>query len=509
MVVADTVVDYDAFITWIGIQTEAGKQGIKRQLRDWVSNPSTLLSSRDRFQRIQKTIQRDPEFAKECNQILNEIAEIEKKLMPLIKSESKLEKESYNELLFVHPITQPLNFIPMVLTIWSFLRIYLLPGLSLMFPILTLIAPYFILTYVFHLPITFKNYSHMIQSMISGNITAVLRPNQAAMNQTIEPVAILKQAGVILLTLVQGIVQPYWTYKHLHSIDQIIMDHGTLMLRFQEKYARLESILATKGITFFRCPLPQLTTERIAMAYMLTQSFSFKMALKYIGSFEVLFRLASEPGLSPVRWVSSPQPVFRLRDTFDYQVPSEKRRLLSVSMDSVKGRHALLTGPNKGGKSTALRSIAMSALLAHTYGCAFGHLTSTPFSTLCVCLKPDDLPGSKSRFEREIEFTAGTLRQKGPAMILIDELYHSTNPSDAQRSCEIYSKELWNRSHVISIISTHLFDWVKEAPAYIQRLCCPAKKGERGQIEFSYELVPGVCTVSSVDSLLSSNGFSV
>lgn len=251
MAVADTVVDYDSFLTWIGIQTEAGKRGIKQQLKEWISNPAALLSSRDRFQRIQKTIQRDPVFAKECTQLLDEIAEIEKKVMPLMVSDSKLEKESYNELLFVHPIAQPLNFIPMVLTIWSFLRVYLLPGLSLLFPILTLIAPYFILTYLFHLPITFKNYTHMLQSMIGGNIKAVLDPTQGAPNHVMEPTAFLKQMGMILLTLVQGIIQPYWTYKHLHSIDHIIVEHGTWMMRFREKYARLESLLATKGITFF------------------------------------------------------------------------------------------------------------------------------------------------------------------------------------------------------------------------------------------------------------------
>jgi energy-coupling factor transporter ATP-binding protein EcfA2 len=362
---------------------------------------------------------------------------------------------------------------------------------------------------MFRIPITFKNYTTMLQSMISGNIQAVLDPQQDTIHRTVEPIAFMKQAGVVLLTIVQGIVQPYWTYKHLRSIDGIILEHGTLLIQFREKYMCLESKLADKGITFFRCPIPVLSTERVAMAYMLTQSFSFKMALKYIGSFEVLFRLSATPGLFPVQWVSSKTPVFRLRDTFDYQVSTEKRKVLSVAFDSKKGQHALLTGPNKGGKSTALRAIAMSALLAHTYGCAFGHLTSTPFSTIHVCLKPDDLPGSKSRFEREIEFTANTLREKGHALVLIDELYHSTNPPDALRSCEIYSTELWKHPRLISIISTHLFDWVHQSPSSVQRLCCPAEKGEKGHIQFSYELVPGVCTVSSVDSLLCSNGFSM
>jgi DNA mismatch repair ATPase MutS len=124
-------------------------------------------------------------------------------------------------------------------------------------------------------------------------------------------------------------------------------------------------------------------------------------------------------------------------------------------------------------------------------------------------LKPDDLPGSKSRFEREIEFTAQTLKRSasGPALIFIDELYHSTNPPDALRSCEIYSDALWNMTDRVSVISTHLFEWVAAAPAHVQRLCCPADHcPSTGEIRFHYTLQSGVCTVSSVDTLLQKNG---
>jgi len=156
-----------------------------------------------------------------------------------------------------------------------------------------------------------------------------------------------------------------------------------------------------------------------------------------------------------------------------------------------------------------LRALASSALFAHTYGCAMGHVTLTPFRAMYVCLTPDDLPGSKSRFEREIEFTAQTLRHGDqPLLVLMDELFHSTNPPDALRSCEIYCHQLWNKSQIVSIISTHLFDFVERAAPTVQRLCCPATV-KHGEVRFSYELEEGICTVSSVDSLLQQNGMEV
>jgi DNA mismatch repair ATPase MutS len=144
-------------------------------------------------------------------------------------------------------------------------------------------------------------------------------------------------------------------------------------------------------------------------------------------------------------------------------------------------------------------------LLAHTYGCALGYVQLTPFQRLHICLTPDDLPGSKSRFEREIEFTAETLKPTGPTMVLIDELYHSTNPPDALRSCEIYCKQLWKKLNVVSIISTHLFEFVENATNSIQRLCCPATD-VNGRVQFEYGLKEGICKVSSVDLLLEKNG---
>ena len=207
---------------------------------------------------------------------------------------------------------------------------------------------------------------------------------------------------------------------------------------------------------------------RDATARIMLESPYFKLALKYVGSLEVMVKLAHMKDLHPVQWVTSPTPIFNIKDSFDFHVPEATRKTVSVEFS--KRRHALLTGPNKGGKSTVLRALSISALLAHTYGCSMGHLKATPFSKLYVCLKPDDLPGEKSRFEREVEFTSSTLVEHAPILVFIDELYHSTNPPDALRSCNIYCEKIWNKSNIVSVISTHLFELVERAPAHIQRI---------------------------------------
>lgn len=503
--VIDAILDKERFAEWIGLQTAVSRTCLAKQLHDWRTSDSELMSLCTKFKRFKEENEKDPTFFQKAKDLFKEIAEVETTLNTLMKQDSELEKESYNEILFFKPIFQPFNFIPFVLSFWSVIRVYLLPGLSLLLPLLSLIAPYLILRFFFHIPMNFTNYMNILQAMLSGNFQSITNPNaKQALTQSISPAHFIKQFGLVLITLIQGIIQPYWTYKHLHSIDTIICDRGRTVLRFQTLYQSLKTLLSEHGFTFFKSPLPIMNHDRDATARIMLESNYFKIALKYIGNLEVIMCLANQKEIHPVKWIRSNTPVFRIIDTFDYQVPVVTRKTLSARLDTK--RHALLTGPNKGGKSTVLRAMSISALLAHTYGCALGQLTSTPFSHIYVCLKPDDLPGSKSRFEREIEFTASTLTHTEPTLVFIDELYHSTNPPDALRSCDIYCEQLWKKSNVVSVISTHLFELVEKADESIQRICCPAIIDKDENIRFLYSLEKGICKVSSVDTLLRVNG---
>jgi hypothetical protein len=494
------IVDTETLASWIGLQMDASKSCLVSQLEQWTPDAQRLLFLSDKFKRFKEAFAADPTFFKECLAIFNEMAEIEKRLQPLLYQQSKLETESYNEILFFHPILQPLNFVPFLLTLWSTIRVYILPGISLLFPILTLLAPYIIVKFIFHLPMSFGNYMNILHSIVSGNFQQIAEPQMAAAASAFSPIAFLKQFGVIIVSVIQGVIQPYWSYKHLKSIDTIISEHGDAVVRFQELYQQIEQQLSARGFTFFKNPLPDIQGNRDATARIMLESPYFKLALKYVGSLEVIMKLAHQPDLHAVKWVTSPTPVFSINNTFDFHVAEETRKTVSAHFS--KSRHALLTGPNKGGKSTVLRALSISALLAHTYGCSMGHLTATPFAKLFVCLKPDDLPGEKSRFEREVEFTSSTLVEHAPSLIFIDELYHSTNPPDALRSCQLYCEKIWNKTNMVSVISTHLFQLVETAPTNIQRICCPATIDRDGIVNFTYSLEPGLCKVSSVDTLL-------
>lgn len=506
----ESVLNIDDFYKWLELKTNISKKCLEKNLNNWNNDYSKLISLSKRFKRFQTEIHNNPNFFNECKEIFNEIAECEKEFNKLLSKTSELEKESYGEILFFKDIFQPLNFIPYILSAWAFIRVYLLPGISLIIPFLTLIAPYLLIKFVFNIPINLDNYMRILHSIMSGNFNDIVNPSNHSSTSTSQfnISSLIKKSGIILVTFVQGIIQPYWSYKHLKSIDSIIIEKGKLVLRFRDLYNKLYNTLHSHGFTFFKCPLPQIINERDATARIILESTYFKLALKYIGSLEVIMSLASKSEIVAVNWErynKYNRYFYKIYDTFDFNVNKDKCETLSFN--SMTYNHNLLTGPNKGGKSTALRALSTSMLLAHTYGCAIGkHCEMTPFYGQYVCLKPDDLPGSKSRFEREIEFTANTLKENKPCLVFIDELYHSTNPPDALRSCQIYCKQLWQKDNIISVISTHLFELVEKAPLSINKLCCPAEIDKNGDIKFYYSLKSGICKVSSVDELLKQNG---
>jgi hypothetical protein len=501
-------VDIPALASYLQIQTQAGRAALEQKTGQWTSNLSTLQHKSQQFYTLQHTLQTKSAFTATLLHSFSELKGLEPDLEALVAKPSDLETEAFNELLFLKEWSVPLNFIPTLLVLWSVLRVYIFPGMALLMPIAMLILPFIIVRFMFNMPLTVTGYISLVTAIFSGQVSSLFQPNALLIHKDPSPqqpfdIFQLFKTGLLVGTIVQSFLQPYWSFLHLSAINSIIQKKATALLRFKELYDQLKDTLDTHGFTLAKNPFaPDVTDGRQLVALAHLHPIFLKIALKRLGAIEALVCLANQPDLTPVRWIQG-GPHFHLVNAFDYRVTENR---IPFTLD-LKG-HALLTGPNRGGKSTTLRALVATQLLAHTYGCAFGKQASlSPFQKLYVCLTPEDLPGKKSRFEREIEFTAHTLQSKQSSensMVLLDELYHSTNPPDAEKACNYYTNQLWVQPNTLSIISTHLFDFVAKAPTDIQRLCCPATVTE-DVVHYTYELQEGICRVSSVRELLIEN----
>jgi DNA mismatch repair ATPase MutS len=210
-----------------------------------------------------------------------------------------------------------------------------------------------------------------------------------------------------------------------------------------------------------------------------------------------MWRIAASPLLHPVTFAKE---TFILKECSDISLNIDDAVTSSIELSAQP--HAILTGPNGGGKSSFLRAVLQSVLIGHAFGFAPAKEAYMPrFVWIASGLQLRDTPGKFSMFETEVKFAADTVRAAsidGPGLVLFDELFHSTNPPDSERSAIQFLGRLWKKTQTFSIVSTHLFPLVSAAPANVQAICCDAKQLEKGEIEYSYGVQRGLCKVSSV-----------
>lgn len=439
------------------------------------------------------TLREHPTLVKEGIHSLKGCTDAEK----LIRSfkPSTTSKAAEGQVFFSGEYTKPLNFIPYLVTGLVFLKLYVFPVLGLLTPILLFCMPYVILKTMFDQAMPWDLYVTMMKQMMFG-----LKPG--------EPFT-LKQAGQAAWTVIslgQGMIQPILTAYHTKALDTTIVERGEALLNLHAVALDLSDQVRRLGI-HLHTPLtiPDIPSEpRLAAAWMEAEPLGLKILWKTLGRLSILFRLAEDANWHIVDW--STESTLTIAECYDLAISPNKARPSDLVLDG----HALLTGPNRGGKSSNLRAIVQQVLLGQTFGLTYRcRAFWTPFSTIFTRLKSRDHSGKESLFEMEVRHAANILRAIGNSrkhsLVLIDELFHSTNPPDAETSAIAFLEQLWEHNHVKSIISTHIFRLCEQLPSNVKAVCCPALETPDG-IQYSYVLKPGICRVSSVQEVLHEHG---
>jgi hypothetical protein len=387
--------------------------------------------------------------------------------------------------------TKSLNFIPYFLVLCVFLKVWIAPILALLSPLILAIMPYVIMTSVMDMHITWDMYTTLMKQMVLGV-------------QSGEPWK-LKHYGQAVWTLAslgQSMITPFMTSYHTSKLDAEIVKRGEALVEIH----RIMSELHRTVPTFQRFIVPDIPTEpHEAAAWMNVEPLGIQQLWKTLGKMTVYSQLALDIQWTPVVWSGTKVQISEFSDL------AIKRPALSTV--TLKG-HSLLTGPNRGGKSSNLRAILQKVLLGQVTGFTYKATASwTPFKQIFTRLKSRDTAGKESLFEMEVRFASTILKSlrttSTHTLVLIDELFHSTNPPDAETSAKLFLQQLWNHPSAKSMISTHIFS-LCETPQKvpIQSFCCNAKELPDGTIQYSYTLTEGgTCRVSSVREVLTEAGF--
>ena len=185
------------------------------------------------------------------------------------------------------------------------------------------------------------------------------------------------------------------------------------------------------------------------------------------------------------------------------------------SVSLAPGRGVLITGPNMSGKSTFLRTVGVTAVLAQTLNTCLAAEYHAPVFNVRSCIgRSDDLLTGKSYYIVEVESLLGlvaTSAESGPRLFLLDEVFRGTNAVEriaAGRAVllELLSNVRRPSPHVV-LAATHDGELVDLLPESYSACHFADAVGPDGLI-FDHRLRSGPATTRNAIALLRLHGAS-
>ncbi|MFH1254185.1 MAG: hypothetical protein V1646_02005 [bacterium] len=194
----------------------------------------------------------------------------------------------------------------------------------------------------------------------------------------------------------------------------------------------------------------------------------------------------------------------------------------NIELGGNVAQNIVVTGPNAGGKSTALKSITLSIILAQTLGIAPAQsMTFTPFKNINTYMNIADDAGSESLFQAEMHRAATLVKMaqnqssEDFAFIAMDELFTGTNPIEGKSAAYGVIKKLISYNNCMLLFSTHfkeLTELEEEMQGKIKNFKVHVNKTESTEstackISYEYKLIPGISDQTIALDLLAQDGF--
>jgi hypothetical protein len=198
----------------------------------------------------------------------------------------------------------------------------------------------------------------------------------------------------------------------------------------------------------------------------------------------------------------------------------------SKDKDTSRSPGVILTGPNAGGKSTLLKATLCCALLAQSLTVApcQGGCRITPFVAVCSQINVPDSQGVASLFEAEMRRSKRaidtTRDADGFTLVVMDELFSSTNPIEGIAGAWAVARTLVAQSHqrnqgenkCLVVLSTHysyLCRLERETHGLFRNFQLPVDVDDvHGHVvRYPYRLTRGVCRQCVAIELLQKAGF--
>ncbi len=218
------------------------------------------------------------------------------------------------------------------------------------------------------------------------------------------------------------------------------------------------------------------------------------------------------------QYVQAEKPFLKLTDFWHPLIDSDRAITNSLILGTANQRpNLVITGPNEGGKSTTLKSITLSLLMAQTLGVApVRAMTFTPFNSIATYLNiTDDIGVGNSLFKAEVLRVQQLIdhvenAQDGEfSFAVFDEIFNGTTPKEGSAAAYSVAKHLSQFPNSMCIIATHfdLLTQLENETDTFSNYQVPVICHENGKIQYLHKLERGISDQHVALNILRNQGF--
>jgi DNA mismatch repair ATPase MutS len=466
------------------------------------------------------------------NPMLLEMVPLEKDITWLYSCTDEDISSLYDMVYFRYWFVKHMNHNEAALTCHNLYRILVSPVIGIVSPITYFVVPYLVLRFKFKLPIGFFSYIRMtFMSLFSKN---------GLMNQLSPGVSKFKYVSYAfsLLFYFQSLFNSVEISRGSLRLSKMITSKVNNIVSFIQKGKKVHDTVWGTDVS---CMFPMcIPFDDGLNCFENTNLAPFKLVSnfgKQLKIFKTMKKDSYLPLINRVYMIDCIFSIIKAKKEFvfcypDYEDNGPRLTIKGVwhpcldvdrvvkndvvlgTDEDTKIRNILLTGPNAGGKSTLIKSVVISVVLAQTVGITNATVMRiSPFKFINSQIHIPDCKGKESLFEAEMYRSKSNFDNikeidGNPSFIVMDEIFSSTNPVEGIAGAYAVAKSLASHETNLSIISTHyiyLTKLAKETKLFVNYkmnvdIC-------DGLITYPYRMSKGVSKQYIALDLLKKNGF--